>query len=60
MEGPSKMTSMGNDYESRLMGRIKENEEEGRSENDYFEGASSDDQHGMHNKRKKRYHRHTR
>ncbi|XP_057466727.1 homeobox-leucine zipper protein ANTHOCYANINLESS 2-like [Actinidia eriantha] len=60
MEGPSKMTSMGKDFESRLMGRIKENEDEGRSENDNLEGASSDDQHGTHNKRKKRYHRHTR
>lgn len=59
MEGQrSEMALMGENY---LMGRLKEDGRESRSESENVEGASGDDQETPGNKQKarKKYHRHT-
>lgn len=54
----SEMALMEENY---LMGRLKEDVHESRSESDNVEGASGDDQDAARNKQKgrKKYHRHT-
>lgn len=62
MEGHTEMGLIGENFDAGLMGRMRDDEDESRSESDNFEGASGDDQDAgddQQPKRKKRYHRHT-
>ncbi|KAK7270509.1 hypothetical protein RIF29_23707 [Crotalaria pallida] len=62
MEGHTDMGLIGENFDTGLMGRMRDNDEyESRSGSDNFDGASGDDQDAGDDqpKRKKRYHRHT-
>ncbi|KAK6918421.1 START domain [Dillenia turbinata] len=61
MEGQGEVTRMGENFESTIGRRSREDQEhESRSCSDNLEGASGDDQDAADNPpRKKRYHRHT-
>ncbi|XAR71739.1 hypothetical protein NMG60_11018142 [Bertholletia excelsa] len=62
MEGLSEMALMRENFDPTLMGRMREDGQEGRSTSDNLEGgASGDDQDaiGDINLRRKKYHRHT-
>ncbi|KAK6920186.1 Homeobox domain [Dillenia turbinata] len=61
MEGQGEVTRMGENFESIIGRRSREDQEhESRSGSDNLEGASGDDQDAADNPpRKKRYHRHT-
>ncbi|XP_027363224.1 homeobox-leucine zipper protein ANTHOCYANINLESS 2 isoform X3 [Abrus precatorius] len=61
MEGHGEMGLIGENFDTSLMGRMRDDEYESRSGSDNFEGVSGDDQDGGDDtpQRKKRYHRHT-
>lgn len=62
MEGHGEMGLIGENFDSGLMGRMRDDEYESRSGSDNFDGASGDDQDAGDDQRqnkKKKYHRHT-
>ncbi|XP_061369544.1 homeobox-leucine zipper protein ANTHOCYANINLESS 2 [Gastrolobium bilobum] len=61
MEGHSEMGLIGENLDTSLTGRMRDDENESRSGSDNFEGLSGDDQDAGDDQRqrKKRYHRHT-
>lgn len=63
MEGRSEMGMMGESFDtSNLLGRIRDDDYESRSESDNFDGGSGDEQDvgdDQPQRKKKKYHRHT-
>lgn len=60
MEGQGEVARMGENYESSVGRRSRDEEHESRSGSDNMDGASCDDQDADDKPpRKKRYHRHT-
>ncbi|KAF5205410.1 Homeobox-leucine zipper protein hdg1 [Thalictrum thalictroides] len=59
MEGQGEMGRIGENFDTALGVRTKEDEYESRSGSDNMDGASGDDQDAEKPPRKKRYHRHT-